>query len=145
MEKIRKKHAQKIRYTLVGGFNTALDFCLLFIFVALGLDRIPANYLSTGVSMIVSFFANKRFTFKHTTGSKRRQIPLFIIVTIFGMWVVQPVVIWLVTLALDPYITQKSVELFIAKSIATGASLVSNYLFYSRVVFKKHPNEEEEK
>ena len=145
MEKIRKKHAQKIRYSLVGGFNTALDFCLLFVFVALGLDRIPANYLSTGVSMIISFFANKRFTFKHTTGSKRRQIPLFILVTVIGMWVIQPIVIWAVTHVLDPYIANKSIELFITKVIATVASLIWNYMLYSRVVFKKHSINEEEK
>ena len=145
MEKIRKKHAQKIRYTLVGGFNTALDFCLLFVFVALGLDRIPANYLSTGVSMIISFFANKRFTFKHTTGSKRRQIPLFILVTVIGMWVIQPIVIWAVTQVLDPYIANKSIELFITKVIATVASLIWNYMLYSRVVFKKHSINEGEK
>lgn len=145
MEKIKKKHAQKIRYSLVGGFNTALDFCLLFIFVALGLDRIPANYLSTGVSMIISFFANKRFTFKHTTGSKRRQIPLFILVTVIGMWVIQPIVMWAVTQVLDPYIANKSIELFITKVIATVASLIWNYMLYSRVVFKKHSINEEEK
>lgn len=145
MEKIRKKHAQKIRYSLVGGFNTALDFCLLFVFVALGLDRIPANYLSTGVSMIISFFANKRFTFKHTTGSKRRQIPLFILVTVIGMWVIQPIVIWAVTQVLDPYIANKSIELFITKVIATVASLIWNYMLYSRVVFKKHSINEGEK
>ena len=62
MEKLRKKHAEKIRYLLVGGFNTLLDFVLLFTFVALGVDKILANYFSTGVSMIVSFFINKSFT-----------------------------------------------------------------------------------
>lgn len=141
MEQLRKKHAQKIRYGIVGAFNTALDFVLLFIFVAIGLDRIPANYLSTGVSMIFSFFGNKKFTFKNNSEKTKRQFILFIAVTIIGVWVVQPLVIWIATLTLDPYMTNKSIELFIAKLIATGASLVWNYLLYSRLVFKHTHNQ----
>ncbi len=141
MERLRKKHAQKIRYGIVGVANTALDFILLFIFVGLGIDRIPANYLSTGISMVFSFFGNKKYTFKNTNEQKKRQFVLFIIVTVVGVWVVQPLVIWIVSHFLDPYMTNKSIELFIAKLIATGASLVWNYLLYSRLVFKKHHNE----
>lgn len=144
MEQLRKKHGQKIRYGVVGIFNTVLDFTLLFIFVALGIERIPANYLSTGVSMVFSFYGNRRFAFKHTGDQKRKQFILFVIVTVIGMWVIQPVVIWIVSNAIDPYLTNKSVELFIAKLTATGASLVWNYMLYSRLVFKKkHPKAEE--
>lgn len=142
MEKIKKKHAQKIRYGLVGMFNTALDFALLFIFVALGLDKIPANYLSTGICMVLSFFANKKYTFKNTNEKKKRQFVLFVSVTVLGMWFIQPVVIWTVVHLLEPIIVQQQVTLFVAKLIATGASLVSNYLLYSRVVFKKHHNQD---
>lgn len=138
MEKIRKKHGQKIRYGLVGAFNTGLDFALLFIFVGLGLDRIPANYLSTGISMIFSFFANRSFTFKHTGDQKKKQFALFIIVTVLGMWVLQPLVIWIVSAITDPFIENRAIHLFIAKLAATGASLVWNYVLYSRVVFKKN-------
>jgi len=144
MEQLRKKHGQKIRYGVVGIFNTVLDFTLLFIFVALGIERIPANYMSTGVSMVFSFYGNRRFAFKHTGDQKRKQFVLFVIVTVIGMWVIQPVVIWIVSTAIDPYLMNKSVELFIAKLTATGASLVWNYMLYSRLVFKKkHPKAEE--
>lgn len=130
---------------LVGGFNTVLDFTLLFIFVHIGINKIPANFLSTGVAMIVSFFANKTFTFKDTSQAKKRQFILFVTVTIIGMWVVQPLVIWLASGVLDPHMANKSLELLIAKLIATGASLVTNYLGYSRVVFKKDAAKEIEK
>jgi len=137
VEQLRKKHAQKIRYGIVGGFNTALDFALLFIFVALGINKIPANYLSTGVSMVFSFYGNRRFTFKHTTGKKHHQFALFVIVTVIGVWVIQPLVIWAVTHLLSFHLSSASLQLFVAKVIATGASLVWNYLLYSRLVFKK--------
>ena len=144
MEKLLRNHAEKIRYMLVGGFITALDFVLLFTFVALGIDKIPANYLSTGIAMVFSFFANRKFTFKDSSQRIKRQFTLFIIVTVVGMWVIQPIVIWTVTTVLGSMITNQSILLFIAKLIATGASLVWNYYLYSRVVFKKGHNTPEE-
>ena len=132
-----KKHAEKIRFAIVGGANTALDFLLLFILVATGLDRIPANYISTSVAFIFSFFVNKSFTFKNKGGNVKKQFALFIAVTIFGLWVIQPIVILGVSAALAPLALNESLVLFIAKLVATVASLIWNYLFYSRLVFKK--------
>lgn len=141
MEQLRKKHAQKIRYGLVGIANTVLDFGLLFIFVnGFGVDKIVANYFSTGIAMIFSFYANRHYAFKQTEGKQQTQFVLFVVVTVVGMWVVQPLVIWSVTNAVDSFISNLSLQLFIAKVIATGASLVWNYVFYSRLVFKKNAN-----
>lgn len=145
MEKLLRNHAEKIRYLLVGGFNTALDFVLLFVFVFLGIDKIPANYLSTGIAMLVSFFANKSFTFKDTSEKKKRQFALFIIVTVIGMWTIQPLIILAVTHLLAPYITNSAISLFIAKVLATGVTLVWNYFLYSRIVFKKSHRKTEAK
>lgn len=135
-----KKHAEKIRFAIVGGANTALDFLLLFIFVALGLNSIAANYLSTGIAFIFSFFVNKSFTFKSKGGNVNKQFALFLLVTIFGLWVIQPIVILGVTAAVASFDWNESAVLFIAKLIATVASLIWNYLFYSRLVFKKAGN-----
>jgi len=145
MEKLLKKHAEKFRYLLVGGLNTLLDFVLLFAFVSLGIDKIVANYFSTGIAMVFSFFANKSFTFKDTHGSHKRQFVLFIVVTIIGIWVIQPLVIWGVTSLLEAHIANHLILLFFAKVIATCASLVWNYMLYSRLVFRKahHENKKE--
>lgn len=132
-----KKHAQKIRFIIVGGANTALDFILLFLFTGLGVDKIVANYFSTSISLVFSFFVNKSFTFKNKDGNAKKQFGLFLLVTIIGLWVIQPIIIWLSTNALTPYITNEPLNLFIAKLIATVASLIWNYLLYSRLVFKK--------
>ena len=132
-----KKHAQKVRFMIVGGANTALDFALLFLFTSLGVDKIVANYFSTSISLIFSFFANKSFTFKNTSGSAKKQFGLFLIITLIGLWVIQPIIIWISTSSLAPYIANEPLNLFIAKLIATVASLIWNYLLYSRLVFKK--------
>jgi putative flippase GtrA len=140
MDNFRQKHADKFRFALVGGANTALDFILLFLFVNLGVNKIVANYFSTGISLIFSFFANKSFTFKNKTGNAKKQFGIFLLVTITGLWVLQPLIIWAVTSILDSYVSNESALLFIAKLIATVASLVWNYFLYSRLVFKKATN-----
>lgn len=137
MEKLLKKHAQKIRFAVVGGANTVLDFAILFILTFAGLDKIVANYISTGASLIFSFFVNKSFTFKHKTGNAKKQFVLFLVITLIGLWVIQPIIIWGVTSTLDSVVTNEAINLFIAKLIATVASLIWNYLLYSRIVFKK--------
>lgn len=137
MANFQEKHGAKLRFALVGGANTALDFTLLFLFVNLGVDKIVANYFSTGFSLIFSFFANKSFTFKNKTGNAKKQFGIFLLVTITGLWVLQPIIIWATTTILEPYVTNDSALLFIAKLIATVASLTWNYFLYSRLVFKK--------
>jgi putative flippase GtrA len=133
-----KKHAEKIRFAIVGGANTALDFGILLLLTNLfGVGSIAANYISTSISFVFSFFVNKSFTFKSTTGNVKKQFALFIGVTIIGLWVIQPIIIWVVENILAPLNWNENVTLIIAKLIATVASLIWNYLFYSRLVFKK--------
>lgn len=132
-----KKHAEKLRFAIVGGANTALDFALLFLFVALGLNSIAANYISTSIAFIFSFFVNKSFTFKSKGGNLKKQFALFIGITIIALWVIQPLLILAVTALLSPLSWNESLVLFIAKLVATVGSLIWNYIFYSRLVFKK--------
>jgi putative flippase GtrA len=145
MEQLLKKHAEKIRFIIVGGVNTALDFGILFFLTFLGLDKIVANYFSTGVALIFSFFANKSFTFKHKEGNAKKQFILFLVITLFGLWVIQPIIIWGSTTLLASYVPNEAINLFVAKLIATVASLIWNYILYSRIVFKKLPVKTEEK
>jgi len=138
MEQFREKHGDKLRYLVVGGFNTVLDFAILFGLVALGLDKIPANYVSTTITMVISFFLNKEFTFKSQDKASKRQFVIFIVVTAAGLWIIQPIIILIATASLSSTGLSDPVILFVAKVIATCASLIWNYLLYSRLVFKKH-------
>lgn len=132
-----KNKKQLFRFGIVGGINTAIDFGLLFLLSAFGLSHIFANSISTTTAFIFSFFANKKFTFKTTDTNIKREIALFIIVTLFGLWVLQNLVIWLITPMLSRFISSSNLVLFVAKILATCVSLVWNYLLYDRVVFKK--------
>lgn len=145
METLLKKHAEKIRFALVGGANTAIDFVILFALTFAGIDKIAANYVSTSVALIFSFFANKSFTFKDKSGNAKKQFILFLVITLAGLWALQPLIIWISTNTLAPYIANEAINLFIAKLIATIASLIWNYILYSRLVFKKLPVATKEK
>lgn len=136
MERL-KKHTDKLRFGLVGIANTALDFIILFVLVGFGLDKIPANYISTSLSFIFSFFVNKSFTFKSKGGSIIKQFVMFIAITVVALWVIQPLIILGISSLLATTGWASWVILFVAKVVATVASLVWNYIFYSRLVFKK--------
>ena len=128
--------SQQARFGIVGAFNTALDFILLFTLTASGIGVVAANVISTSTSFVFSFFANKNFTFRTTTGSIRRQVVLFTIFTLFGLWFIQGAVIDIAYPLLNDF-TTASTSLFLSKLIATLFSLAWNYVTYSRVVFKR--------
>ena len=127
---------QKLRFLAVGGFNTLLDFGLLFVFKSLGLPIVTSNILSTTIAFCVSFAANKKFTFKTSGTDIKREITLFIIVTLFGLWVLQTAIILPVTYLLTSYHVSNDLALFASKVIATAVTMVWNYVLYSRLVFR---------
>ena len=144
MQDLIKKHETKLRFALVGGFNTLLDFGLLFVFSSIfNIPRGFSNIMSTSVAFIFSFFANKKYTFKssESDGNIVKQMVLFTIITLFGLWVIQGLIIHFLTPALISTDLSEPLSLLASKLIATIASLVWNYLLYSRVVFTKNSSE----
>jgi putative flippase GtrA len=132
-----KNKIQKLRFVAIGGINTIIDFGILFSLKALGLPTIPANVLSTTAAFCFSFFANKKFTFQTKNTNVKRELLLFILVTLFGLWVLQSIVIQAVSPLLAGILPSNDGVLLIAKLLATCTSLVWNYTMYSRVVFKQ--------
>ena len=135
---VLKNNPQLLRFGIVGGANTALDFGLLFVFKFIGIPVEIANIMSTGLAFIFSFFANKRYTFKTTDTNVIREMLLFVIITLTGLWGLQTLIIALTHNPLTQLMGNTDVALLVAKLLATVASLTWNYLFYSRLVFKKH-------
>ena len=82
---IANNSGKLLRFALVGGINTAIDIGLLFGLTALGVPKLAANTVSTGTAFIFSFFANKSYTFR-AQGNVRRQLILFVVVTLAGLW-----------------------------------------------------------
>ena len=137
MKNLLRNHADKIRFALVGGTNTAIDFAILFGLKSLGLPALTSNFISTSVALIFSFFANKKFTFRDSNTTGKTQFIKFLAITLFGLWIIQPIIIWLVGLTLQPFNLNDYVTLLIGKLLATCATLVWNYLLYKRFVYTK--------
>ena len=131
------KNNKIIRFGIVGAINTALDFGLLLLFTHLGLPKIVSNTLSTGMAFIFSFFANKKYTFRSSRGNVKREIALFTIVTLFGLWVLQNGVIWSISPLCAALLHNESFALLAAKLAGTIVSLTWNYLTYDILVFRK--------
>lgn len=130
--------AEKGRYLLVGAAATTIDFGLLFLFrYLLNAPIISANMISTGVAFCFSFVANKKYAFKSSDQSVIREAVLFTVTTLFGLWFIQNLIIHLLEPELNQLLGRSSLALLVAKLIATGATLIWNYLTYSRIVFKK--------
>lgn len=132
-----KNKKQLERFAAVGIINTVLDFGLLFVFTSLGLPVGVANIFSTSIAFIFSFFANKNYTFKSTDANVAREMILFVIVTLVGLWVLQTIIIHLMLPFLGEIFHSSSIGLLAAKLLATGISLIWNYILYDKLVFKK--------
>jgi putative flippase GtrA len=131
------KDSTKFRYVIVGSTNTVLDFGILFTLSTLGLPAITSNIISTSIAFCFSFFANKKYTFKTTDTNVKREIFLFVVVTLFGIWVLQTIIISLVGASIVSLHLSSELTLLAAKLCASVITLAWNYLMYSRVVFKQ--------
>jgi hypothetical protein cdiviTM7_02105 len=132
-----KNKSQLIRFGLIGVINTALDFGLLFILKSIGLMATTANIFSTSIAFVFSFFANKKYTFRSSGTNIVREMILFVAVTLFGLWVLQTGVIWLVLPHLSKLLRSSEMGLLVTKLIATAVSMIWNYILYDKLVFKK--------
>lgn len=133
--KIKNKR-EKARFGVVGIVNTSIDFGLFFLLKFFGFPSVSANLIGSTIAFMTSFVLNKKVTFQTTGTDLKREIILFVVVTLFGLWVIQSGVIvlfeQLLVDVLPVYIT-----LLLAKVVATIITLIWNYEMYSRVVFRR--------
>lgn len=122
----------------MGAVGTAIDFLLLNMLSRLGTPNILANTVSTGVALLFGYFANRRYTFKTEGGSRRREIVLFFVFSLIGLWGVQNLVILSAT-PLLPDSWSPTFRLNVAKAFAAVASYTWNFLTVKRFVFTEGP------
>lgn len=136
-----KNSREKLRFLIVGSLNTAIDYGLLFLLKWAGLPAVSANLISTTTAFVFSFSANRRYTFRSDSPRILRQIILFTAVTLFGLWVIQTIIIDTFTGQLSQLVNSEDMGLFLTKLIATAVTMVWNYLLYSKLVFRKKSDE----
>jgi len=125
------KHKEKVRFLLVGGTNTVLDFTIYGLLANwLGLFLIAANLISTAICMTVSFVLNYHFVWE-SKKSKRETAPRFVVVSLFSAWVIQSGIIVAVA---GIFGTSDMVNL-LAKMMGICAGMICNFLGY-RYIFR---------
>lgn len=115
-----------VRFATVGVANTLIDLLLFWVLVA-PLGILAANVVSTSAGMAFSFLANGRHTFGATSVTGR-QVLVFLATNALTMWLLQPLVIVLVH-------GWAGTPLMPAKTLALGASVMTNFLLYRFVVW----------
>lgn len=121
---------QFAKYAVVGGFVTAVDFVLLYIFIEFFLMwYILAATLSFTTALITSFFLNKFWTFKNKDGNIPSQMTKFTIINLIGLGINLTVLYILVDFFSIWYLP--------AKVVATVFVLLWNFLGMRNWAFKK--------
>lgn len=127
---------EKILFGVVGVINTLIDFGFLFTLKFFGFPTIAANTMSTTIAFVASFTLNKKVVFKVYSSDLKREIALFVIVTLFGLWLLQPIVFVIIGWFIPPDYSSSYLALLISKICATCVTMVWNYVAYSRIVFR---------
>lgn len=129
-----------IRFAFVGILNTLVDIGIYTVLVLAGWQMVVANVLSTSCGMLLSFTLNRNFTFEAQAGKRRRQIVLFLAVTLTSQWLLQPIVITLADSLLRSISIRGALLVVLAKICGIGISLIWNYILYSKYVFTSPQN-----
>ena len=126
-------------FLIVGTFNTLLDFLLFNLLIAvIGLPRIPANVVSVGTVLIISFVLNGRVVFRMLPNRSLERFVRFVGITAFSGFVIQNVVIFATgkigiedcvvrTLGLSNFLAQCA-GANLNKVLAVGTGMIWNFL-----------------
>ncbi|OGD86369.1 hypothetical protein A2870_00630 [Candidatus Curtissbacteria bacterium RIFCSPHIGHO2_01_FULL_41_11] len=130
---------QLAKFALVGVLNTAIDFgALNFLIARTGVVSGPLiialNATSFSLAVINSYFWNKGWVFPE---GKKSNFLTFFAVTLVGLAINSGVVFILTTFVSPVFVTSSKLWANLAKVLATGLSLVWNFLGYRLIVFKR--------
>ena len=129
MKKFLLKYKAEIKFVMVGGFNTVVDFVIYGLLTNLvGIEVVVANMISTAIVLTISFGLNYKFVWE-SKKSKRETAPKFVAVSLFSAWVIQSGVIWIVVSMFG----EGEMMNLVAKVVGIGAGTISNYLGYKYI------------
>lgn len=135
------------KFIIVGGVNTGIDFAVLNTLIFLtgftrGWQLFVLNCVSFSVAVVNSYYMNKRWTFKEAaagiaTKDTSVQFSQFFVVSLIGITINGLILTGITTYIAAPFDLSDQLWANFAKLVATGASLVWNFIGYKLFVFKK--------
>lgn len=135
--------SQFVKFVAIGILNTGVDFGILnFLSYATGIYAGPKltllNAASFGVALINSYVLNKYWTFQAGgQGVSGKEFGGFAFVSVVGFLINSGVLVFVTTFFDPPFVFSAQLWENIAKIMATGFSLVWNFVGYKFWVFRK--------
>lgn len=135
--------AQFLKFAVIGVINTGVDFAILNLLIwATGVNEgnglIPLNIISFTIAVINSYILNKRWAFRdQTTGETAKKFTSFLLISVIGALINTAVVRFGSTNIEPMFGLSQVLWVNVAKVVATGLSLVWNFVGYKLFVFKR--------
>ena len=131
---------QLVRFVLTGGLSAIVDYGLLVVLMAFGLDHTPAKILSFIAGTTTAYLINRRWTF-NSDGSRRKfaaVMGLYALTFALQVGIFTPLYPWLVSLGLDAEFMPKMnwAQLF-GFVVAQGVATAVNFVVQRSVIFKQ--------
>lgn len=120
----KKELKQILRYLIVGGTATGVDYCA-YIFLSETLNISIAKAISMIIAMGISFVLNKIWTF-NSHNEIRKQIRRYMVSQAINLCT---------NVLINTIVFQISQNKIIAFIIATGIAMCANYLLQKKYVF----------
>ncbi len=143
-----KRRKGLIKFIGVGSINTVVDLIIFFILANLfGIYPPVASIISTGLTLILSFYLNHRFVFQ-SQKKKRSTAVYFVIITLFNVWVIQTTIIWFVVhnLQVIIFFNEHLWTLnLLAKLAGVSVSFVLNFIGYRYIFSQRSDHDPKQK
>ncbi len=122
------------RYLGIGIISTLVDWAIFYMLIgSLGVFYMLALAISYLISTVISFFLNKRYTFRNTYKKVHFQLASFVAVAIAGLAINEAIVYGLAHYVFG---SNASLALMAARVIATFIAFVWNFMINKRVTFQ---------
>lgn len=121
-----KKYSVFLRFLIVGGSSTFIDFCFYMIF-SIFFPVYISKIVSMTISSIYSFFINRKWTFH--SNNKSLLTKLKYIITIIINIIVNSLV--------NQFVFMLTFSKLLSFIFATGVAMIVNYILQKFLVFKE--------
>jgi len=136
--------AQFSKFIIVGLVNTGLDFGVLNLLILLtgietGVGIAVLNSIAFSVAVVNSYFMNKYWTFGvKGEAVKTVEASKFLMVSLIGLAINSGIVYGVTNFVIPPFAQIGPVSwVNLSKMVATGVSLIWNFIGYKFIVFKR--------
>lgn len=126
MVMVKKRPVEFLRFCLVGTVNTGIDFIVFALLSHLGVLLLLAQIVSYTCGIFNSFLLNRKWTFQAKRRSLR-QLPRFLTLNLCTLSITYGLLVY--------FHDQLVWSVFVSKLLATGVSLVINFMGSRLLVF----------